>query len=131
MVGSPYYVAPEVLRRNYGMEADMWSLGVILYAMLCGSPPFWAKERAAIFVKIKEGKFDCETGPWRTISEGAKDLVCSLLQMEPSKRLTPAEAKSECSDHLWLTSSIQLSSSDEAQWIWHYTSHVVFAKLSR
>ncbi|KAL6524864.1 Calcium-dependent protein kinase 29 [Orobanche minor] len=99
LVGSAYYVAPEVLRRNYGKEADVWSAGVILYILLSGFPPFWADTDKGIFEEILEGKVDLQSPPWHTISDSAKDLIDKMLTVDPNKRITAAEAL----DHPWLT----------------------------
>ncbi|KAK8487435.1 hypothetical protein V6N11_076655, partial [Hibiscus sabdariffa] len=98
IVGSAYYIAPEVLRRCYGKEIDIWSAGVILYILLCGVPPFWAETEKGIFGAILEGKLDFESDPWPSISESAKDLLRKMLTMDPKKRLTAAQAL----EHPWL-----------------------------
>lgn len=87
-VGSAYYVAPEVINRNYSAEADIWSAGVILYILLCGLPPFWASSDNGIFDKVLLGKYDLEGDPWHKISAGAKDVVSRILVAKPSERLT-------------------------------------------
>ncbi|XP_076903855.1 calcium-dependent protein kinase 26-like isoform X2 [Bidens hawaiensis] len=88
VVGSPYYVAPEVLLKNYGLEADIWSAGVILYILLCGVPPFWGEPENEIFEEVLRGKLDFSSDPWPSISESAKDLVRQMLIRNPRKRIT-------------------------------------------
>lgn len=98
IVGSAYYVAPEVLRRRYGKEIDIWSAGVILYILLSGVPPFWAETEKGIFDAILEGDIDFASQPWPTISSGAKDLVRRMLTQDPKKRITSAQVL----EHPWL-----------------------------
>ncbi|KAL5578846.1 hypothetical protein UlMin_011288 [Ulmus minor] len=98
LVGSAYYVAPEVLRRSYGKEIDTWSAGVILYILLSGVPPFWAETERGIFDAILEGKIDFESPPWPSISESAKDLIRKMLTQDPKKRISSAQVL----EHPWL-----------------------------
>lgn len=88
VVGSPYYVAPEVLMKHYGPEADVWTAGVILYILLSGVPPFWAETQQGIFDAVLKGHIDFESDPWPIISDSAKDLIRRMLCMRPSERLT-------------------------------------------
>ncbi|KAJ8423368.1 hypothetical protein Cgig2_026786 [Carnegiea gigantea] len=98
IVGSAYYVAPEVLRRRYGKEIDIWSAGVMLYILLSGVPPFWAETEKGIFDAIVQGHIDFESKPWPSISNGAKDLVRRMLTQDPKKRITSAQVL----EHPWL-----------------------------
>ncbi|KAK4483389.1 hypothetical protein RD792_010575 [Penstemon davidsonii] len=91
IVGSPYYMAPEVLRRNYGPEIDVWSAGVILYILLCGVPPFWAETEEGIAQAIVHGEIDFKRDPWPRITDDAKDLVRGMLEPNPYTRLTVEE----------------------------------------
>ncbi|KAL6841097.1 hypothetical protein ACP4OV_029066 [Aristida adscensionis] len=98
LVGTPYYVAPEVLKRRYGAEADIWSAGIILYMLLSGAPPFAGTDRE-IFRAIKKGHIDFSSDPWPSISKSAKDLVKKMLRQDPKERLTAAEILR----HPWIT----------------------------
>ncbi|MQL94772.1 hypothetical protein Taro_027419, partial [Colocasia esculenta] len=98
LVGSAYYVAPEVLRRHYSAEADVWSAGVILYILLSGVPPFWAENEQGIFDTILHGHIDFSSNPWPSISNSAKDLVKKMLRADPKERLTAIEVL----NHSWM-----------------------------
>ncbi|CAJ2633971.1 unnamed protein product [Trifolium pratense] len=98
IVGSAYYVAPEVLRQKYGKEIDIWSAGVILYILLCGVPPFWAETEKEIFDVILQGHIDFESHPWPIISNSAKDLIRTMLTQDPKKRITASQVLK----HPWL-----------------------------
>lgn len=91
VVGSPYYVAPEVLCKRYGPEADIWSAGVIIYILLSGVPPFWAETEQRIFEEVLHGDLDFSSDPWPNISGSAKDLVRKMLVRDPRKRITANE----------------------------------------
>ncbi|KVI05186.1 Calcium-binding EF-hand [Cynara cardunculus var. scolymus] len=98
IVGSAYYVAPEVLRRRYGKEIDVWSAGIILYILLSGVPPFWAETEKGIFEEILNGHLDLQSPPWPSISAGAKDLISRMLAKNPKNRITADKAL----EHPWL-----------------------------
>jgi len=86
--GTPGYVAPEILEvQPYDKQVDAWSLGVITYILLCGFPPFYDENNAALFASIKEGKFDFPSPYWDNISEEAKDFIQCLLKVDPAERM--------------------------------------------
>lgn len=98
--GTPGYVAPEILKgKAYGMEVDLWSVGVIVYILLCGFPPFYDDNNAALFEQIKAGDFEFPSPYWDDVSDAAKDLVSKLLTTDPAKRYTCVDVLK----HPWVT----------------------------
>lgn len=100
MVGTPLYVAPEVLlRKPYGCAADMWSLGVIVHILLTGYPPFDDDDLVQLINKVKHKPVQLLGEEWVVISEDAKDFVQKLLTRDVEKRLTAEQALA----HSWLS----------------------------
>ena len=92
--GTRGYMSPEIVALafgsggGYGKPADMWSLGVVLYVMLCGSPPF---EDARLREQIQRGAYEFDVPVWEEVSTAAKDLVNGLMEVDPAVRLTIQE----------------------------------------
>ena len=106
--GTPSYFAPELVRGfkapiiqepsgpvGYGKPVDMWSLGVVLYILLSGTPPF---EADGLYDQILQGRYEFDAEEWEAVSPEAKDLVRRLMTVEPEKRPTIEDALK----HLWL-----------------------------
>ena len=92
LVGSSYYIAPEVLKKHYDEKCDIWSCGVIMYILLSGRPPFGGDSDKEIMDKVATGKYDLEESPFDKLSESGKDLIRKLLIMDPKKRISAQEA---------------------------------------
>ncbi|KAG9453051.1 hypothetical protein H6P81_005955 [Aristolochia fimbriata] len=104
-VGSPFYIAPEVLAGGYNEAADVWSAGVILYILLSGMPPFWGKTKSKIFDAVRTADLQFPANPWDHVSTSAKDLINQMLCRDPAHRLTAAKVL----DHAWLKNRTQIS----------------------
>ena len=92
IVGSSYYIAPEVINKKYNRECDLWSAGVILYMFIVGHAPFDGGSDKEIMEKVKKGNYPKNEERWKKASKEVKDLINKLLIYEPSKRLTAFEA---------------------------------------
>merc|ERR1719271_1011667 len=95
---TPYYVAPEVLAGKYNEKCDVWSIGVIIYILLCGAPPFFGDSDAEVLKKVKKGKFDFDMEAWRDVSDDAKDLIKQFLVLKAESRITVKAAL----EHPWV-----------------------------
>ena len=100
-VGSSYYMAPEIIKRNYDEKCDLWSIGVILYILLTGRPPFDGNDDEEILSNVKKGVFDKSSYPYPILSSNSKDLIDKLLQYDPKKRINADQAI----EHPWFKSA--------------------------
>ena len=92
IVGSSYYIAPEVLRQKYNKECDLWSVGVILYMFIVGHAPFDGLDDDEITTNIQRGVYRKNDKRWLRASKEVKDLIQKLLTYRPSQRLTAIQA---------------------------------------
>jgi len=91
-VGTPYYIAPDILNGDYTEIVDMWALGVVLYMMISGLPPFNGDNNKEIIKAIKKGLITFSHNAFRYSSLEVKDLIAKLIQRNPKKRLTAERA---------------------------------------
>ncbi|XP_069079771.1 serine/threonine-protein kinase 33 isoform X3 [Pleurodeles waltl] len=98
--GTPIYMAPEVINaHDYSQQCDIWSIGVIMYMLLSGDPPFKGSSEEKLFENIKKGELHFVNAVWNAISSSAKDTLKLLMKVDPAYRITA----NELLDNPWIT----------------------------
>jgi calcium-dependent protein kinase len=92
LVGSSYYIAPEVLKKKYNEKCDLWSCGVIMYILLSARPPFAGEDDNDIMERVIIGEYDLESPPFNKLSKNALDLIKKLLTMDVNERINAEQA---------------------------------------
>jgi len=92
IVGTPYFIAPEVIEGNYSSSCDIWSVGVVLHLMLAGEVPFNGRNDTEIFRNIRKGTLSFDNPVWKRVTPPGQDLVSKLLDPDDSRRPTASEA---------------------------------------
>merc|ERR1719199_1383421 len=98
VVGTPYYIAPDVLKKSYDKSRDLWSVGVIAYILLCGFPPMNGSNNSEVYDAVRRGRYRFPSSEWVHTSRESRDFIRKLLQKDPSKRMSADEAL----NHSWI-----------------------------
>lgn len=96
--GTPYYVAPEVLHGRYDRMVDLWAVGVIMYILLCGYPPFQGDTDQEVLRAVLASNWNFRSKEWKPVSNEAKDLIRKLLKVKPTERYAAEPAL----NHSWI-----------------------------
>ena len=101
-IGTIYFMSPEIIKGSYNEKCDIWSLGIILYYLLCGYPPFVGANDSQLIQSIVESKLTFPKEDWKNISDSAKDLIKKMLCSE-KKRISAKEIMS----HKWMKTKLK------------------------
>ena len=102
--GTPGYVAPEVLmQKPYGKECDYWSIGVVTFILLSGTPPFYEEDNFALFEQIKGCKYEFDEESWAGVSQEARDFVSAIMVADPGVRLNCQQMMA----HPWMSLKLE------------------------
>ena len=96
--GSSYYIAPEVLTGSYGCKSDIWSIGIMMYIILTGSPPYKGRNNKAILYEINKHPFQLTSENSASLSPAAIDLLSKLLKIQSNLRISALSAM----QHPWI-----------------------------
>lgn len=108
-VGTPYYIAPEVIKKKYDKKCDVWSCGVIMYLLLCGYPPFAGEDDEEIMENILKEQLDFPDEEWQDISTTARNLISKMLVKDPADRINAEQALSDP----WFSENIKSDTTKE------------------
>ena len=110
LLGTPYYIAPEVLTKGYDKSCDLWSVGVIAFTLMAGYPPFNGGSNEEIHAAVLRGKYRFSATDWSETSREVRDFVRRLLQKDPKRRMTADEALR----HPWMVRHVGSTVEDAA-----------------
>jgi calcium-dependent protein kinase len=132
VAGTPYYMAPELLRGDYSEAVDMWSLGVIVYMLLSGQCPFGGSTTEEITNRVIQGNYVFPKSIWSDISEEAKNFISTLLVQNVNQRASATSAYG----HAWIKGTSvnethELSEAKNAHIIQHMVEYRNYSELKR